>query len=76
MKDEATRRMWRERKRKWRAANPERNRELDNEAYHRNRDSINRKRKEMRNLFAEWRRSRTASEKVANGNGRTDYPEP
>ncbi|RVD14620.1 MAG: hypothetical protein EOS73_24710 [Mesorhizobium sp.] len=57
MQDEATRRKWREYKSKWRAENPERNRELDSRAYHRNRETINRKRKEVRKLFTEWRQT-------------------
>ncbi|TIN71366.1 MAG: hypothetical protein E5Y30_11865 [Mesorhizobium sp.] len=67
MQDEATRRKWREYKRKWREANPERNRELDSRAYHRNRETINRKRKEVRKLFGEWRQSLKAQEAATNG---------
>lgn len=62
MNDEATRRQWREHKRKWRAANRERNREIDRETYYRNRETINAKRKELRVLFAEWRQSLNAVE--------------
>lgn len=61
MQDEATRRKWREHKRKWRAGNPERNRELDRRAYHKNSDTINKKRREARKLFAEWKRSTRAA---------------
>ncbi|MER8389067.1 hypothetical protein NKH14_26790 [Mesorhizobium sp. M1380] len=67
MQDEATRRKWREYKRKWREANPERNRELDSRAYHRNRETINGKRKEVRKLFAEWRQSLKTPEAAKHG---------
>ncbi|TPJ59963.1 hypothetical protein [Mesorhizobium sp. B2-6-1] len=57
MQDEATRRKWREHKRKWRAENPERNRELYRETYQRHRDTINAEKREMHKLFAEWRKT-------------------
>ncbi|ESY02783.1 hypothetical protein [Mesorhizobium sp. LNJC405B00] len=69
MQDEATRRQWREHKRKWREANRERNREIDNAAYYRNRDTINQKRKDMRTLFAEWRKEVRAKAEGSQANG-------